>query len=201
LLKKELLAMVKEDQSTLQELHDNGELGTVEYHPKIKAIHEKNNKRIKQIISEHGWPGFDMVGKDGAEAAWLLTQHAVLDKKFMESCVSLLKEAVEKKQAQKHHLAFLQDRILTMSGQPQIYGTQFDVDDNGKVFPLPIKDTKNVDKRRREIGLESLSNRIAFMQEREDERRKNRKKGDNIYMAFNCQGKNDSYRSEPKNNE
>ena len=173
-LRKELLAMVKEDQDTLRELQDSGELGTVEYHPKIKAIHERNNKRIKEIISEHGWPGTDIVGKDGAEAAWLITQHAVLDTNFMESCVPLVNEAVEKKQAEGHHLAFLQDRVLTMSGQQQIYGTQFDIDDNGNVFPLPIKDQKKVDKLRLKIGLESLSDRIKFMQERQDRIRENR---------------------------
>ncbi len=75
-LRKELLAMVKEDQDVLRELQNSGELGTIEYHPRIKAIHERNNKRIKEIISEHGWPGIDIVGKDGAEAAWLITQHA-----------------------------------------------------------------------------------------------------------------------------
>ncbi len=168
--------MVKEDQDVLRELQDSGELGMVEYHPKIKAIHERNNKRIKEIISEHGWPGIDMVGKDGAEAAWLITQHAVLDTNFMESCVPLVKEAVEKKQAEGQHLAFLQDRVLTMSGQQQIYGTQFDVDENGTIFPMPIKDPKNVDKFRREIGIESLSERIKFMQERQDRIRKNRTK-------------------------
>jgi hypothetical protein len=41
-LKAELLSMQEEDQCVLQELIDGGELGTAEYHPKIKAIHEKN---------------------------------------------------------------------------------------------------------------------------------------------------------------
>ena len=171
-LRKELLAMAKEDQDTLRELQESGELGTVEYHPKIKAIHERNNKRIKEIVNKHGWPGIGMVGKDGAEAAWLITQHAVLDINFMESCVPLVKEAFDKKQAEGHHFAFLQDRVLTMSGKPQIYGTQFDIDENGKVFPLPIKDPKKVDELRQEIGLESLSERIKFMQNRQDEARK-----------------------------
>lgn len=172
-LKKELLAMVKEDQDTLRELQDSGELGTVEYHPKIKAVHKRNNKRIKEIVSEHGWPGIDMVGKEGAEAAWLITQHAVLDTHFMESCVPLLKEAVKKQQAAGHHLAFLQDRVLTMSGQQQIYGTQFDIDEDGKVFPMPIKDPDNVDILRQKVGLESLLERTKFMQERQDIIRKN----------------------------
>jgi hypothetical protein len=55
-LKNELLSMQEEDQHVLQELIVNGELGTTEYHPRIMAIHEKNNGRIKEIINGHGWP-------------------------------------------------------------------------------------------------------------------------------------------------
>ncbi len=39
--------MVDEDQRILEELHDNGELGTVEYHPKIEKIHEKIIEGLK----------------------------------------------------------------------------------------------------------------------------------------------------------
>jgi hypothetical protein len=176
ILKNELIAMVDEDQRILKELHDNGELGTVEYHPKIKKIHEKNNRRIKEIIAEVGWPGIDLVGEDGAEAAWLIVQHAVLDTDFMKSCLPLLEKAVANKQAKGHHLAFLHDRIMTMSGRPQKYGTQFDISENGEVTSLPIENSQIVDKLREEIGLESLAERTKQMQEIQNERIKNRTK-------------------------
>jgi predicted nucleic acid-binding protein len=115
--------MQEEDQQVLQELIDRGELGTVEYHPKIKVIHEKNNARIKEIIKSYGWPGISAVGKEGSEAAWLIVQHAVLDTKFMNECLSLLREAVHQGEAEGWCLAYLQDRVLTMSDKPQIYGT------------------------------------------------------------------------------
>ena len=54
-LRNELLSMRQEDQKVLQELIDNGELGTVEYHPRMKEVHERNNARIKQIVEQHGW--------------------------------------------------------------------------------------------------------------------------------------------------
>ena len=168
--------MVDEDQRTLKELHDNGELGTVEYHPKIKKVHEKNNRRIQEIILEVGWPGIDLVGEDGAEAAWLIVQHAVLNTEFMESCIPLLEKAVASKQAKGRHLAFLYDRIMTMSGKPQKYGTQFDISENGEVTPLPIEDLEIVDKLREEIGLESLAERTKQMQKIQNERVNNRTK-------------------------
>ena len=177
-LRKELLSMEKEDQDVLQTLIDNGEIGIVEYHPKIKAIHEKNNRRIKEIINDYGWPGINLVGEDGADAVWLIVQHAVLDTKFMGFCVPLLRNVVNKKEAKPQHLAFLHDRVLTMAGKPQIYGTQHDIDEKGRLFPMPIDDSKNVNTRRQEVGLEPLEERTKILQEREDQIRKNRNKED-----------------------
>ena len=48
-LRDELLSMREEDQLVLQNLIDNGELGTTEYHPRMKEIHERNNSRILDL--------------------------------------------------------------------------------------------------------------------------------------------------------
>lgn len=106
-LRDELLSMQHEDQKTLQELIDTGKLGTVEYHPRLKEVHERNNKRIKEIIGQQGWPGLSLVGKEGAEAAWLIVQHAVLDTAFMASCLVLLREAVKRGEAEGSHFTYL----------------------------------------------------------------------------------------------
>lgn len=174
-LRDELLSMQHEDQKTLQELIDTGELGTVEYHPRIKEVHERNNERIKEIIREHGWPGISLVGKEAAEAAWLILQHAVLDTTFMESCLALLAEAAKSGEAEGGHFAYLQDRVLTMSGRPQIYGTQHHINENGTAFPLPIENPAEVDDLRRKAGLGTLAEATARIQERENAVRRNRK--------------------------
>ena len=173
-LSDELLSMQHEDQKTLQELINNGELGTVNYHPRIKEVHERNNKRVKQIIGQHGWPGIGLVSKEAAEAAWLIVQHAVLDTAFMESCLALLREAVKRGEAEGWQFAYLQDRVLTMSGRPQIYGTQHDVDRNGAAFPLPMENPIEVDNLRREMGLGILAEATKRIQERENAVRRNR---------------------------
>jgi hypothetical protein len=165
-LRNELISMAKEDSQVLQELMDSGELGTVEYHPRIKAVHEKNTKRIKEIIKEYGWPGTRLVGKDGAKALWYLVQHSVLDSEFMKFCLPLLKEATQHQEAELIHFAYLQDRVLTMAGKPQIYGTQHDIDKNGKAFPLPIKNPENIDVLRKKMGLEPLAEATKRIQER-----------------------------------
>jgi len=165
-LQNELLSMQEEDQRVLQELIDCGELGKKEYHPRMRSIHEKNNTRIKEIINAHGWPGISIVGKEGSEAAWLVVQHAVLDTAFMEKCLCLLKDAVNSNEAEGWCLAYLQDRLLTMAGKQQIYGTQHDIDDNGRAYPLPIEESEKVDQLRKELGIEPLSVATMRIQKR-----------------------------------
>ena len=175
-LSKELIAMAKEDQQVLKELAENGELGTVEYHPRMKYIHEKNNTRIKQIIKKHGWPSISTVGEKGAEATWLVVQHAVLDFEFMNHCLILLKKAVKNKEAKGWCYAYLKDRTLTNQNKPQIYGTQHDVDQNGIACPLKIKSPDQVDKLRKEIGLEPLDEATKRIQTRQNLIKANRSK-------------------------
>jgi hypothetical protein len=174
-LQNELLSMKEEDQQVLHQLINRGELGEKEYHPRMKAIHEKNNARIKEIISLHGWPGFSLVGKEGSEAAWLIVQHAVLDTEFMEDCMQLLKNAVNKGEAEGWCLAYLQDRVLTMAGKQQIYGTQHDIDENGIAYPLSIKEPERVEQLRKDLGMEALSIASKRIQERYNTNLNNRK--------------------------
>lgn len=175
ILKAEIISMAEADQRVLQELAETGELDTTDYHPRVHEIHKKNTARMKEIVREYGWPCSDLVGSEGAEAAWMVVQHAV-DADFMQSCVHLLENAVQNNQAEGWHLAFLQDRLLTLSGQPQIYGTQFNHDEDGWPIPYPIKDEANVDQRRADLGLNTLQERIEEMRQLERWVRDQRKK-------------------------
>lgn len=167
-LQNELLSMREEDQQVLLELVDSGELGAAEYHPRMKAVHEKKNARIKEIISQYGWPGISAVGKEGSGAAWLIVQHAVLDVPFMNKCLPLLEKATIEDEAEGWCLAYLQDRVLTMSGEPPIYGTQQDIDKSGIAYPLPIAEPEKVEALRKEAGLEPLSDATRRIQDRHD---------------------------------
>ncbi|MCL5774090.1 MAG: hypothetical protein M1536_06890 [Firmicutes bacterium] len=122
---------------------------------KMQEIDSKNLKRMKEIIKRFGWPGESLVGKDGADAAWLLVQHADKDIKFQKQCLVLIKEAVRKGEASKENLAYLTDRILVAERKKQIYGTQAQIIE-GRVVFYPIEDEANIDARRKEIGLPTL---------------------------------------------
>ena len=66
----------------------------------------------------------------------------------------------------KRDIAYLEDRVATNHGRPQIYGTQFHNNSDGQLEPLPIQDPKNVDKRRKRMGLETLSEYEKRIRER-----------------------------------
>jgi len=122
----------------------------------MAKIDADNTAWMKTVLDKHGWPGFSMVGKDGAQTAWLLIQHADLDTPFQQRCLELLTAAVEKGDASPVDLAYLTDRVLMHQGKPQIYGTQFRKVD-GEMKPQPIEDEANVDQRRAKVGLEPLA--------------------------------------------
>ncbi|RSM35021.1 hypothetical protein DMA12_46010 [Amycolatopsis balhimycina DSM 5908] len=63
----------------------------------------------------------------------------------------------------------LDDRIRSFEGQPQLYGTQFDWDENGELNPKPMDDPELVDRRRAELGLPLMADAIARMRASLDE--------------------------------
>jgi hypothetical protein len=123
----------------------------------ILEIDSRHLGRLKQIVEQYGWPGKSLVGEDGANAAWLLVQHATQDPKFMKHCRSLMKRAVEKGEAAARDYAYLEDRVRLQDGKPQLYGTQFVQDSKGRLTLQPLKDPEEVDVRRRKMGLMPLA--------------------------------------------
>ena len=145
-VRNQILVMYSEDQDMrLSGRHDN-------------SLDIKNTNEMKKIVKKYGWLTYDLVGFTAAKGAWLLVQHADHDVEFQKKCLELMKEAVRKNQASKEDLAYLTDRVFVNTGKPQLYGTQF-----GKKNPIPIKDKKNLDKRRVEMGLGKFKEYKNFM--------------------------------------
>lgn len=158
---EELERMADEDTRVRSELACAGELFHG-YHPRMEAVHKANARRLKQIIAERGWPGRSLVGDEGATYAWMIVQHAIGDPAFQRSCLILLIEAVAHGEAPASHVAYLDDRIRTFEGRPQLYGTQFERDRNGEINPMPIEESERVNERRRAIGLDSIEDRLRM---------------------------------------
>jgi hypothetical protein len=122
----------------------------------------RHPKRLQRIVERHGWPGVQHVGIFGAQAAWLIAQHADLEPDFQSRCLELLRQAVATGDAQPQHLAYLEDRVRVNRDRPQLYGTQCRLVD-GALQPAPIEDESNVDARRAALGLGPLADYLREM--------------------------------------
>ena len=154
--------MERLDLEVREELVRTGELFDG-YHPRMEAVHRQNGRRLAEILDAHGWPGRSLVGEDGANAAWLVAQHAIGSPDLMRRSRDLVTRAIASGEAEPWTFAYLDDRIRTFEGLLQRYGTQFHRDETGRLAPLPIEDPEEVDARRGEVGLEPLAERLAKM--------------------------------------
>lgn len=152
----ELLAMAEADRRLAAELARDGSLFEG-YHPRMRAMHDAHASRLAAILDGLGWPGESQVGSDGAEAGWLIVQHAIAQPALQRRALSALEAAVASGQARPLHAAMLEDRIRCLEGRPQRYGTQFDWDAAGQLSPLPVDDRAGIDARRRAVGLGPLA--------------------------------------------
>lgn len=159
-LRRDLLALAELDRVTRARLAADGALFGG-YHPEMRAVHEQNAEALSDILDQHGWPTAAQAGEDGAEAAWLVAQHAISLPDFMRRCLALLQAAVKAGQAPGWRAAMMLDRIRVFEGAPQLFGTQFDWDEEGRMSPAPIAEPDAVDERRAEVGLPPLSQSIA----------------------------------------
>jgi hypothetical protein len=173
-LRQELLRRFREDQEARNEFlkwmksHGSGsskqikELDTPE-NSRVRKVDAANTARMKEIIAQYGWPGTSLVGSDGANAAWLLIQHADADVPLQKQCLALLERAARKGEASKTNLAYLTDRVLVAEKKKQRYGTQMQ-QQGGKWVPHPVEDEASLDKRRAEVGLPAMAEYIKMME-------------------------------------
>lgn len=147
-LREELLAMQEQDQAE--------RIGEVDG----EWNDQERTDRLREIIDEHGWPGWDVVGADGASAAWVIAQHSDLDPPFQQDALELMREAVTDGAADPIELAYLEDRVGMNTIGEQVYGTQVGCVD-GEARPAPLTDPDRVEERRAEVGLEPLAEYLA----------------------------------------
>lgn len=153
-LRDELVEMIAHDDEVRDRLARDGSLFEG-YNAEMEAVHRANAARLAAIVDAHGWPGRARVGEDAASAAWRIVQHAIGEPAFVRRMLPLVREAAARGDASPAELAMLEDRICTFEGRPQIYGTQYDWNDDGTAMvPIgSVVDPDGVDARRRAVGL------------------------------------------------
>ncbi|MCF0055265.1 DUF6624 domain-containing protein [Dyadobacter sp. CY356] len=164
-ISKKIVALIKRDLQLRDELIRAGKISDG-YDSEMERIHNSNARELNVIIDLIGFPTMDKVGIQASEAAWLIIQHAIGQPVFMKKCRDLLKIAVIENKATPIILAYLTDRIAVLEGAPQLYGTQFDWDDNGELSPNSYDDLTKVNLRRKSVGLNSLEDQTEVIRTR-----------------------------------
>lgn len=122
----------------------------------MRQADSTNLIKVKTILDNYGWLGTDIIGQQGNNTLFLVIQHA--DLKTQEHYLPMLQDAVKKGNASSSGLAMLEDRIEIRNNRKQIYGSQIGRDPvSNNYFVSPLIDPDNVDKRRAEVGLGTIS--------------------------------------------
>ncbi|WP_417558629.1 DUF6624 domain-containing protein [Mesoflavibacter zeaxanthinifaciens] len=131
----------------------------------IEKNHAINEKKVKDILDKYGWPTKVKAGQQGNWTICNVIQHS--DNEVRIKYLPMMRQAVKDKKLEPRFLVRAEDRIATERGDLQIYGGQMKYYPKTKSFNLwPVYDPVNIDKRRTEIGLDSitvfLKNRFDF---------------------------------------
>lgn len=118
---------------------------------KISDTDEANQRALEHLLSQCGWPGM-LDKKRAAFSAFLIIQHAPLD--YQLKHFEMVKAANGRGEIPNDKFVWLVDRILVKQGKPQLYGTEFAYGSNKLA---PIMDPKNLNARRKKMGLSPIS--------------------------------------------
>ncbi|MGD1840067.1 MAG: DUF6624 domain-containing protein [Thermonemataceae bacterium] len=156
------MALKNADLSLRNELIKKGQLGEG-YNEAMAQLHNHNAEVLNEIIDDIGYPTSEKVGAEASEAAWLVIQHAIGKPSFMKKCAALLESLVSEYKIDLRPLVYLTDRIAVFEGKPQLYGTQFDWDENGLLSPSLFDDLTKVNQRRKALGFNTLEEQTQLM--------------------------------------
>lgn len=160
-LRRELLEMGRVDQEVREGFSPESVQDTA-YMLRMMRVDSAHTARIREIMATHGWPGISRVGREAANAAFLLVQHTA-DNALQAEALRLMQAAPPGNVALPD-LALLTDRVRVRQGLPQLYGSQFHVVDSRWVAD-PIDDMARLDERRASMGLPPMADYVRMIAE------------------------------------
>ncbi|MBZ4191129.1 DUF6624 domain-containing protein [Niabella beijingensis] len=166
-LANELAAMVKTDQIAAKPpAGAYKDLDKADWQHFKDSVFQTHKKRLAVIYRDHGYPGYDLVGKEGAFNFWLMVQHCDFDPAFQQQVLEGMRQQVDKKNAPADKYGWLTDRVNLNTGKPQIYGSQVTYNtDSCQAYPKNLYDSVHVNKRRALLGMEPLEAYLNAMSE------------------------------------
>ena len=120
----------------------------------LEKIDKPNTARLNEIFNQHGFPTQKTVGKDGVQAFLLILQHTP-DETLRQKCLKPITKAFKRREIPPMDYANYVDRLLVRQNKPQIYGSNFEIKE-GKLVMSKTRKRKNLNNRRRKIGLPTI---------------------------------------------
>lgn len=120
----------------------------------ISRIDRDNTNYLIKLVEKIGWIDRKRFGQETSTEAFLIVQHS--------GNVGLMVVALPKlkEDGQLSSYALVYDRLQLMIGKKQLYGSQLSISSEGEAGLMPLEDPENVDKLRKEVGLEPLAQYI-----------------------------------------
>jgi Tfp pilus assembly protein PilP len=161
-LKRELLAMYKEDQAVRAPFGEGRQLTGAE----LRAISERDEadtKRLSEILDKYGFPGVKLVGIGATRAFVTMLLHSP-SLELQKRALPHVERAARRKEIPPDDFAMLTDDALAHEHKPQLYGTNFKFV-NGKVALDETEDVAHLDERRRKLGMQPIAVYAKFLAE------------------------------------
>ncbi|HEV3048969.1 MAG TPA: DUF6624 domain-containing protein [Longimicrobium sp.] len=164
-LRRELLAMVAADQADREFTRTMGASAPPDsLVRRMTANDSARTGRLRQIVRERGWPRAGDVGWDGANAAFLVLQHAP-DAVFQALMLPEVEAAYRRGELEGQAVAMLADRVRAAAGLPQRYGMQPQLRDGRYVVGDDVEDPEGLAARRAEMCLLPMDLYLMAMEE------------------------------------
>ena len=124
-------------------------------------VDNENLELVISIIEKCGMPTKNTLSEKQISAIWLVIQHSAL--RHQIKYLPILKKAANNGDLDIGFIAMLEDRILIGQGEPQIYGTQVDIDAHtGKYKLIETINPEYLNRRRKEVGLEPIEYYLEY---------------------------------------
>jgi hypothetical protein len=161
-LQKRLLQMLEEDETfrrTMVKTPDNEK----EIQPFQEAFDKKLTAELKDIVQKYGWPTIRLVGYEASHAAMRILNHSQ-DRDFQKELVPQLQKMVEQDEIAGFELGLIIDKLLRAEGKPQLFGSQFRVEDDFIIME-PVQDPERLDERRARYLLPPIMEYIKMLED------------------------------------
>jgi hypothetical protein len=156
---EELIRMLEEDQKEwigFARVEFESSNNAKEEWAELKQRAHQRAERMLQILSEVGEPTLSNIGKEGAEAVFVLAQHDTLA--TLRKVLTAFTKCYESQRNNAYYKAIppMTDRMLILERKPQRFGAIWLQDDNKEPFLPSVEDFENVNKRRAEYDIGPL---------------------------------------------